>query len=119
MISSQYSPSLANALVKGTIDAAFLRREKGFPELAFRHLINEPLLAFLPSDHPLAALKAISPADLAGETFVTVSRTAAAVEQVSHRKTLTFEIGRVGRSRFQKGTLRLELNGFGRFQSQC
>jgi len=79
MISSQYSPSLANALVEGTIDAAFLRREKGFPELAFRHLINEPLLAFLPSDHPLAALKAISPADLAGETFVTVSRTAAGV----------------------------------------
>src|SRR6202035_74240 len=34
MISSQYSPPLANALVKGTIDAAFLRREKGFPELA-------------------------------------------------------------------------------------
>src|SRR6476469_3209777 len=66
MISSQYSPPLANALLKGIVDAAFLRREKGFPELAFRHLINEPLLAFLPSAHPLAALKAISPADLAG-----------------------------------------------------
>src|SRR6476469_10317654 len=38
-ISSQYSPPLANALVKGTVDAAFLRRERGFPELAFRLLI--------------------------------------------------------------------------------
>src|ERR1700736_365312 len=76
MISSQYSPPLATALVKGTIDAAFLRREKGFPELAFRHLVKEPLVVVLPSDHRLAALKSISPADLVGETFVTVAHTA-------------------------------------------
>jgi LysR family hca operon transcriptional activator len=38
-ISSQYSPALADALLKGTVDAAFLRRERGFPELAFRLLI--------------------------------------------------------------------------------
>jgi LysR family hca operon transcriptional activator len=73
MISSQYSPPLANALVKGTVDAAFLRREKGFPELAFRPLVKEPLVVVLPSGHRLAALKSISPADLVGETFVTVS----------------------------------------------
>ena len=79
MISSQYSPPLANALVKGTIDAAFLRREKGFPELAFRHLVKEPLVVILPSDHRLAALKAIRPADLVGETFVTVSNRATPV----------------------------------------
>jgi LysR family hca operon transcriptional activator len=79
MISSQYSPPLANALVKGTIDAAFLRREKGFPELAFRHLVKEPLVVVLPSDHRLAALKAIRPADLVGETFVTVSNRATPV----------------------------------------
>src|ERR1700681_3472044 len=76
MISSQYSPPLANALLKGTIDAAFLRREKGFPELAFRPLVKEPLVVVLPSDHRLAALKSISPADLVGETFVSVSDTA-------------------------------------------
>ncbi len=79
MISSQYSPPLANALVKGTIDAAFLRREKGFPELAFRHLVKEPLVVVLPSDHRLAALKAIRPADLVDETFVTVSNRATPV----------------------------------------
>jgi LysR family hca operon transcriptional activator len=79
MISSQYSPALANALLKGTVDAAFLRREKGFPELAFRLLVKEPLVVVLPSDHHLAALKAIGPADLVGQTFVTVSRTAAPV----------------------------------------
>src|SRR6202023_320522 len=40
MISSQYSPQLADALVKGTVDAAFLRREKGMPGLAFRLLVK-------------------------------------------------------------------------------
>jgi Transcriptional regulator len=34
------------------------------------------LVVVLPSDHRLAALKAISPADLVGETFVTVAHTA-------------------------------------------
>ena len=76
MISSQYSPLLADGLSKGKIDAAFLRREQGVPDLAFRLLVKEPLVVVLPSDHRLAALKAISPQDLVGETFVTVSDTA-------------------------------------------
>jgi LysR family transcriptional regulator, hca operon transcriptional activator len=76
MISSQYSPLLADGLLKGKIDAAFLRRERRMPDLAFRLLIKEPLVVVLPHDHHLAALKAISPRDLMGETFVTVSDTA-------------------------------------------
>src|SRR5437899_1701293 len=76
MISSQYSPRLAKALLNGNVDAAFLRREKGVPELAYRVLVKEPLAVVLPSDHRLAALNAISPRDLVGEAFVTVSDTA-------------------------------------------
>src|ERR1700728_3415969 len=76
MISSQYSPLLADGLSKGKIDAAFLRRERGVPDLAFRLLVKEPLIVILPNDHRLAALKAINPQDLVGETFVTVSHTA-------------------------------------------
>jgi LysR family hca operon transcriptional activator len=76
MVSSQYSPLLADGLSKGKIDAAFLRRERGVPELAYRVLVKEPLMVVLPSDHRLAALKAISPKDLVGETFVIVSNTA-------------------------------------------
>ncbi len=76
MISSQYSPQLASALVKGTVDAAFLRREQEAPDLVFHLLVKEPLVVVLPRDHRLAAFKAISPRDLAGETFVTVSDTA-------------------------------------------
>jgi LysR family transcriptional regulator, hca operon transcriptional activator len=76
MVSSQYSPLLAEGLSKGKIDAAFLRRERGVPDLAFRILVKEPLMVILPTDHRLAARKAISPRDLVGETFVAVSDTA-------------------------------------------
>src|ERR1700756_4410773 len=76
MISSQYSPLLADGLSKGKIDAAFLRRETGLPDLAFRLFVKEPLMVGLPSDPRPAALKAISPRDLVGETFVAVSSTA-------------------------------------------
>jgi LysR family hca operon transcriptional activator len=82
MISSQYSPRLADGLSNGKIDAAFLRREKGAPGLAFRLLVKEPLIVILPSDHRLAALKAISPRDLAGEPFVIVSDTAPVLRAV-------------------------------------
>jgi len=82
IISSQYCPLLAEGLSKGKLDAAFLRREKGVPGLAFRLLIKEPLMVILPNDHHLAALKAISPKDLIGETFVAVSDTAPVLRKI-------------------------------------
>jgi LysR family hca operon transcriptional activator len=82
MVSSQYSPLLADGLSKGKIDAAFLRREKGVPGLAFRLLVKEPLLVILPSDHRLAARKSIGPRDLVGEPFVIVSDTAPVLRAV-------------------------------------
>jgi LysR family transcriptional regulator, hca operon transcriptional activator len=85
MISSQYSPLLADGLSKGKIDAAFLRRESGMPELAYRVLVKEPLMVILPNSHRLAALKAISPKDLVGETFVAVSNTAPVLRAIIDR----------------------------------
>jgi LysR family hca operon transcriptional activator len=81
-ISSQYSPLLAAGLSKGTIDAAVLRRERGVSGLVFRVLVKEPLMVILPSDHHLAARQVISPGDLVGETFVTVSATAPVLRAV-------------------------------------
>jgi len=82
MVTSQYSPQLADGLSNGKIDAAFLRREKGSPDLAFRLLVKEPLLVILPSNHRLAALKFIDAKDLEGEIFVTVSKTAPVLRAV-------------------------------------
>jgi LysR family hca operon transcriptional activator len=53
MISSQYSPLLADGLSKGKI--GFSSTGKGAPGLAFRFLVKEPLMVIVPSDHHLAA----------------------------------------------------------------
>ncbi len=73
---SQTSPELAGGLIGGKIDVAFLRPEPEMPDLVFKHLTSEPLVVVLPHDHRLAALDAISPRDIEGETFVNVSNTA-------------------------------------------
>ncbi|MGC1450537.1 MAG: LysR family transcriptional regulator [Candidatus Sulfotelmatobacter sp.] len=93
MVSSQYSPLLADGLLKGKIDAAFLRRERGVPELAYRVLVKEPLMVVLPSDHRLAALKSIGAKDLEGEKFVTVSKTAPVLRVVIDNYFKRFGIG--------------------------
>ncbi len=69
-ISSKHSPQLANSLATGKLDAAFLRAEEGYPDLAYQVLISEPLIVVLPSDHRLASREAICPLDLVGETFI-------------------------------------------------
>ena len=75
-ISSKYSPQLAEALTRGKLDIAFMRPEAQIPNLAYRLVTKEPLVAVLPSDHRLAACDAIDPHDIVGETFVSVSNTA-------------------------------------------
>jgi LysR family hca operon transcriptional activator len=75
-VSSQYSPALAEALVRGSLDLAFLRPEMGKPDLRYRTVTSEPLVVILPSDHRLAAQEALSPQDLVTETFIGMSDTA-------------------------------------------
>jgi LysR family transcriptional regulator, hca operon transcriptional activator len=71
-VSSDHSATLADDLEHGRLDVAFLRREER-RDLDYRLVASEPLVALLPSDHPLAAHKAIDPRDLAGETFIGIS----------------------------------------------
>jgi LysR family hca operon transcriptional activator len=73
VVSSRVSPQLAVALSKGSIDAAFLRREDGTSDLAFRLLVKEPLEVFMPSDHRLAVMDSIDPQEIVNETFLSVS----------------------------------------------
>jgi DNA-binding transcriptional LysR family regulator len=74
--STQYSPVLAEALSKGQIDAAFLRREEGWPDLAYEVVVSSPLAVYLPQEHRLGSLQEISAQDLVAETFLTVANTA-------------------------------------------
>jgi LysR family hca operon transcriptional activator len=81
-VSSQYSPGLADALMKGTLDLAFMRREPKLPDLTFTAVAKEPLVVILPSDHPLASQDAVNPKHLKGETFISVSNTAPVLRAV-------------------------------------
>ncbi len=81
-VSSQYSPDLAQALMSGRLDAAFMRRETQATDLTFETVTKEPLVVVLPSDHRLASLEIIEPQELASEKFISVSSTAPALRIV-------------------------------------
>jgi LysR family hca operon transcriptional activator len=72
-VSSQYSPDLADALVRGKLDLAFLRQEHNTPELSYISVSREPFVVIMPSDHRLAAGKDVDVQDLAGEVFIGAS----------------------------------------------
>src|SRR5712671_5393264 len=59
-VSSQYSPDLANALMRGKLDLAFLRPEPQMDDLEYRVVTSEPLVVILPSDHRFASQETIS-----------------------------------------------------------
>ncbi len=81
-VTSEYSPVLADALTRGRLDLAFMRREANAVDLVFRTVTQEPLMAVLPSDHPLAPRESIELKEIAGEPFVSVSDTAPALRVV-------------------------------------
>src|SRR6202140_1260138 len=68
-ISSDYSPDLAEALVRGRLDMAFLRVEPTF-DLSYEVVDHEPLIVLMPSDHRLTSREAIHPREFVGEIFV-------------------------------------------------
>ena len=75
-IASQYSPDLAAELMRGRLDAAFMRREKQAEGLAYRRVLTEPLIVVFPSDHRLASQEAVDLREIVGETFIIPSNTA-------------------------------------------
>lgn len=81
-VSSQYSPDLADALMRGKLDAALLRPEAKAPDLIYKVVTKEPLVVILPSDHRLASRKIIDPKEIAGERLLSVSNTAPALRAV-------------------------------------
>src|SRR3979411_1436434 len=80
-ISSGYSPDLADALVRGRLDVAFLRVESDF-DLEYRVVTQEPLVVLMPSDHRLTARESIRPQDIVGEIFIGASNKATVLRAV-------------------------------------
>src|SRR5712691_9714454 len=74
-VSSQNSPDLADALMRGRLDAAFMRPERA-DELVYRRVTTEPFVVMFPSDHRLAVHDAVELREIVGETFLIPSKTA-------------------------------------------
>jgi LysR family transcriptional regulator, hca operon transcriptional activator len=81
-ITSDYSPDLAEALVRGRLDVAFLRTEPAF-DLCYEVVDHEPLIVLLPSDHRLTSRKAIQPREFVGEIFIGGSNKASVLHDVT------------------------------------
>jgi LysR family hca operon transcriptional activator len=56
-------------VARGRIDVAFMRAEPDY-DLEYKFVSQEPLIVLMPSDHRLAACKAVRPADLRHESFI-------------------------------------------------
>jgi LysR family hca operon transcriptional activator len=72
VILSLSSPDLADGLMRGKIDLAFLRHERNAPGIVFTRLTEEPLIVLMPADHPLTARTAIAVEDIASQQLVGV-----------------------------------------------
>jgi LysR family hca operon transcriptional activator len=81
-ISSQTSPDLAQGLLRGKLDLAFMRPEAQMPDLDYTVIDKEPLVVAMPSDHRLASQTAVVLQDIAGELFIGMSNTAPTLKAV-------------------------------------
>jgi LysR family hca operon transcriptional activator len=81
-VSSDYSPDLAEALVRGRLDVAFMRMEPDY-ELEYHVVDREPLIVLMASDHRLSARQAIHPRELVGEIFIGGSNKARVLRAVT------------------------------------
>jgi LysR family hca operon transcriptional activator len=81
IVSSDYSPDLAEGLARGKLDLAFLRAEPDF-NLAYQVVGREPLVVLMPSDHPLTSRVAILPQELVGEPFIAMANKARVLRAV-------------------------------------
>ena len=81
-VSSKDSPQLADALMRGKLDVAFLRPEPNVANLTFRLVTKEPLVVVMPSDHALAKRSSVNLSAIARERFVGISNTAPVLRAV-------------------------------------
>jgi LysR family transcriptional regulator, hca operon transcriptional activator len=75
-VSSQYSPDLAQALLRGKLDVAFMRREAHMSDLDYKVVVKEPLIVVMPGDHRLTSQDTVALQQIASEVFIGMSSTA-------------------------------------------
>ena len=80
-VSSDYSPDLGEAVARGRLDVAFMRAEPEL-DLAYRRVAKEPLIALMPSDHPLTARASVRARDLVGLPFIAMASKAKVLRAV-------------------------------------
>lgn len=68
--SEMLSPAQVDALLDGSLSVALLRPPVSSPDIVVELVRNEPLVAVLPVQHPLASYTAIDLDDLASENFI-------------------------------------------------
>jgi LysR family hca operon transcriptional activator len=81
-VSSHYSPRLAEALMRGKLDLAFMRPEIDMPQLEYKVVQTEPLIVVMPSNHRLTSQKAIAIESFKDEIFLGMSDTAPILQRV-------------------------------------
>ena len=81
-VSSDYSPRLAESLMRGRLDAAFLRPEAEMPDLEYMVVTREALVVIMPSDHRLASHTEVAIEELVRETFLGMSKTAPTLQAI-------------------------------------
>jgi LysR family hca operon transcriptional activator len=91
VVSSDYSPNLAEALTRGRMDLAFMRLEPGY-DLGYHVVDREPLIVLMPRDHHLTASEAVSAQDFVGEIFIGGSNKASVLRAVTDDYLRRFEI---------------------------
>jgi LysR family hca operon transcriptional activator len=82
VVSSDYSPDLAEALARGRMDLAFMRLEPGY-DLGYHVVDREPLIVLMPRDHRLTTHETVSPQDFIGEIFIGGSNKAGVLRAVT------------------------------------
>jgi LysR family transcriptional regulator, hca operon transcriptional activator len=81
-VSGDYSPDLAEALVRGRLDLGFLRPEPGY-DLCYEVIDREPLIVLMPSDHRLTGRAAIHPREFVDEIFIAGAKKAVVLHTVT------------------------------------
>jgi LysR family hca operon transcriptional activator len=82
-VSSDFSPDLADSLMRGKLDVAIMRIEPEFPHLTYVPIAKEALVVLMPSDHRLTACDVIDPKAFLGETFISGSKKAGVLRRAT------------------------------------